>query len=63
MKYFGNEEHEARRYDQSMERYEKASVKTWISLAVLNAGQAVVFAVGLTVAMVMSGYAVACAAP
>jgi ABC-type transport system involved in Fe-S cluster assembly fused permease/ATPase subunit len=58
VKYFGNEEHEARRYDKSMERYEKASIKTWISLAVLNAGQAFVFAVGLTVAMLMSGYAV-----
>ena len=30
VKYFGNEEHEARRFDQSMERYEKAAVKTWI---------------------------------
>ncbi len=58
VKYFGNEEHEARRYDQAMERYEKASIKTWISLAVLNAGQALVFAAGLTVAMLMSGYAV-----
>ncbi len=58
VKYFGNEEHEARRYDLSMERYEQASIKTWISLAVLNAGQAFVFAVGLTIAMVMSGYAV-----
>lgn len=58
VKYFGNEEHEARRYDKSMERYEIASVKTWISLAVLNAGQAFVFAVGLTIAMLMSGYAV-----
>jgi ATP-binding cassette, subfamily B, heavy metal transporter len=58
VKYFGNEEHEARRYDQSMARYEKASIKTWISLAVLNAGQAFVFAIGLTIAMLMSGYAV-----
>ncbi|MGE0004144.1 MAG: ABC transporter ATP-binding protein/permease [Parvibaculaceae bacterium] len=58
VKYFGNEEHEARRYDRSMERYEQASIKTWISLAVLNAGQAFVFAVGLTAAMLMSGYAV-----
>jgi ATP-binding cassette subfamily B protein len=58
VKYFGNEEHEARRYDKSMERYEQASIKTWISLAVLNAGQALVFAIGLTIAMLMSGYAV-----
>jgi ATP-binding cassette, subfamily B, heavy metal transporter len=58
VKYFGNEEHEARRYDVSMERYEKASIKTWISLAVLNSGQAFVFAIGLTIAMLMSGFAV-----
>ncbi|HTN98139.1 MAG TPA: ABC transporter transmembrane domain-containing protein, partial [Nordella sp.] len=58
VKYFGNEEHEARRYDVAMARYEKASIKTWISLAILNAGQALIFAVGLTVAMLMSGYAV-----
>ena len=50
MKYFGNEEHEARRYDRSMERYEKAAVKTWMSLAVLNSGQAVIFTIGLTIA-------------
>jgi len=58
VKYFGNEEHEARRYDLSMARYEKASIKTWISLAILNAGQAFFFAIGLTIAMLMSGYAV-----
>jgi ATP-binding cassette, subfamily B, heavy metal transporter len=58
VKYFGNEEHEARRYDVAMARYEKASIKTWISLAILNAGQALIFAIGLTVAMLMSGYAV-----
>src|SRR5438874_3348692 len=45
VKYFGNEEHEARRFDQSMARYEKAAITTWISLAVLNAGQAVVFSI------------------
>jgi ABC-type transport system involved in Fe-S cluster assembly fused permease/ATPase subunit len=58
VKYFGNEEHEARRYARSMETYETAAVKTWVSLAVLNAGQAVVYAVGLTVVMVMSALAV-----
>ena len=39
VKYFGNEEHEAARFDRSMARYERAAVKTWTSLAVLNAGQ------------------------
>jgi ATP-binding cassette subfamily B protein len=59
VKYFGNEEHEARRFDQSMERYERSAIKTWISLAILNGGQAIVFSIGLTIAMVMAGYEVA----
>jgi ABC-type transport system involved in Fe-S cluster assembly fused permease/ATPase subunit len=58
VKYFGNEDHETRRYDLSMAKYEKAAVKTWVSLAVLNAGQAVVYAVGLTVVMAMSAVAI-----
>src|SRR6266852_5724053 len=39
VKYFSAEEREATRYDRSMERYERASVKTYTSLALLNAGQ------------------------
>jgi ABC-type transport system involved in Fe-S cluster assembly fused permease/ATPase subunit len=58
VKYFGNEEHEAARFDVSMIQYEKAAVKTWVSLAVLNAGQTVIFAAGLTVVMAMSAYAI-----
>jgi ATP-binding cassette, subfamily B, heavy metal transporter len=58
VKYFGNEEHEARRYDQSMAIYEKAAIKTWTSLAVLNAGQTLIFSIGLTIVMVMSAMAV-----
>ena len=58
VKYFGNEEHEAKRYARSMETYEKAAVKTWVSLSVLNAGQAVVFSIGLTIVMVMSALSV-----
>ncbi len=53
VKYFGAEPHETRRYDRSMARYEEASVSSYVSLAVLNAGQAAVFTVGLAVAMVM----------
>ena len=53
VKYFGAETREAHRYDHSMERYEEASVKTYTSLAVLNAGQAVIFTIGLTATMVM----------
>ena len=43
VKYFSAEEREAERYDRSMERYEKASVKTYTSLALLNTGQAIIF--------------------
>jgi ATP-binding cassette, subfamily B, heavy metal transporter len=53
VKYFGSEEREATRYDRSMEGYERASVKTYTSLAVLNTGQAVIFTAGLTVTMLM----------
>jgi ABC-type transport system involved in Fe-S cluster assembly fused permease/ATPase subunit len=53
VKYFSAEEREARRYDRSMERYEGASVKAYTSLAVLNAGQTVIFSLGLGAAMVM----------
>lgn len=53
VKYFVAEEREAKRYDRSMERYEDASVKTYTSLSVLNAGQAAIFTAGLGAAMVM----------
>jgi ATP-binding cassette, subfamily B, heavy metal transporter len=53
VKYFGAEEREAARYDRSMARYEQASVKAYTSLAVLNAGQAVIFTAGLTATMAM----------
>ena len=58
VKYFGNEEHEVKRYARSMESYEKAAVKTWVSLSVLNSGQAVIYSVGLTLVMVMSALSV-----
>jgi ABC-type transport system involved in Fe-S cluster assembly fused permease/ATPase subunit len=53
VKYFSAEQREANRYDRSMERYEKASVKTYTSLAVLNTGQAIIFTAGLTATMLM----------
>ncbi|HEY4833424.1 MAG TPA: ABC transporter ATP-binding protein/permease, partial [Bradyrhizobium sp.] len=58
VKYFGAEEREATRYDRSMERYERASVKTYTSLAVLNTGQAIIFTAGLTATMLMCAYGV-----
>jgi ATP-binding cassette, subfamily B, heavy metal transporter len=53
VKYFNAEKREAERYDRSMARYEEASVKAYTSLALLNAGQAVIFTYGLGAAMVM----------
>src|SRR6202163_2533374 len=53
VKYFSAEEREATRYDRSMEGYERASVKTYTSLADLNTGQAVIFTAGLTATMLM----------
>ncbi len=58
VKYFGAEEREARRYDHSMERYEEASIRTYTSLAILNAGQAVIFTAGLTSTMLLCAFAI-----
>ena len=54
VKYFGAEAREAQRYDKSMARYEAMSTKTYVSLTVLNAGQAVIFTAGLTGIMMMA---------
>jgi len=58
VKYFGNEAMEARRYDASMARYEKAAIKTWLSLGWLNFGQSLIFGIGMAVLMLMSAQAV-----
>ena len=54
VKYFGAEGREAERYDRSMARYERASTQTYTSLAVLNAGQAVIFSLGMAFVMVLA---------
>ena len=58
VKYFGNEEMEARRFDKSMASYEKSATQVWTSLGWLNTGQGVIFGLGMTVMMVMSALAV-----
>jgi ATP-binding cassette, subfamily B, heavy metal transporter len=58
VKYFVAEEREAKRYDRSMARYEDASVEAYVSLAVLNAGQATIFTIGLAICMVMCAYGI-----
>lgn len=59
VKYFGNEEHEAQRFDRSMKGYEGAAIKTTTSLAVLNVGQTLIFSIGLTVLMLMAAQGIA----
>jgi ATP-binding cassette subfamily B protein len=54
VKYFGAEKRENARYDRSMATYEKASTRSYTSLALLNSGQAVIFTLGLTACMAMS---------
>jgi ABC-type transport system involved in Fe-S cluster assembly fused permease/ATPase subunit len=53
VKYFSAEAREAERYDQTVARFERASVKTYTSLAVLNTGQAIIFSFGLTATMLL----------
>ncbi|MFH0351852.1 MAG: ABCB family ABC transporter ATP-binding protein/permease [Chromatiales bacterium] len=48
VKYFGNEEFEARRYDDNLQRWEQASVRSQTSLAGLNIAQSAVIAIGVT---------------
>ncbi len=54
VKYFNAEQREAARYDASTAVYERASVKSYSSLAVLNAGQAIIFTLGMTACMALN---------
>ncbi len=58
VKYFGNEKHESDRYNRATAKYEQAAIKTYMSLAWLNIGQALIFGAGMTVVLVMSAYEV-----
>ena len=51
VKYFGNEEHEARRYDENLVHLENAQVMARKTLAVLNLGQTSIVAIGVTAMM------------
>jgi ABC-type transport system involved in Fe-S cluster assembly fused permease/ATPase subunit len=53
VKYFGAESREAARYDKAMARYERMSVRSYVSLSALNAGQAFIFTLGLIAVLVM----------
>ena len=59
VKYFGNEAHEASRFDRALAAYEKAAVRSQVSLNMLNLGQAVIIAVGLAGIMLLAARGVA----
>jgi ATP-binding cassette subfamily B protein len=54
VKYFTNEAHEARRYDEALAGYERAAIRSQTSLNMLNIGQAVIISIGLTGVMLMA---------
>jgi ATP-binding cassette, subfamily B, heavy metal transporter len=54
VKYFNNEQHESRRYDVALQAYEKAGIKSRVTLSVLNTGQAIIIAVGVTLIMALA---------
>jgi len=58
VKYFNNEEYEARRYDDNLQKYESAAVKNEVSLGLLNVGQSCVIAIAVTLLMVLAAQGV-----
>ena len=59
VKYFNNEDYEARRYDEHMSIWEQAALKNQTSLSALNFGQGAIIAIGVTLLMILAGQGVA----
>src|SRR3954468_14645370 len=59
VKYFGNEDFEARRYDEQLMKYENAAVKNEASLGLLNIGQSLIIAAAVTLLMLLAAQGVA----
>jgi ABC-type transport system involved in Fe-S cluster assembly fused permease/ATPase subunit len=58
VKYFGNEDYEARRYDENLRVWEKAAIRNQTSLSALNFGQAAIIAAGITALLVLASQGV-----
>lgn len=54
VKYFGNEEHEAERFDRSLKRYETAAVRSKVTLSFLNIGQGLIISLGVVGVMLLA---------
>lgn len=58
VKYYGNESYESQKFNQSLLKYEDATVKSYATLSVLNIAQGVVIAFGLVGIMLLAGMGV-----
>ena len=58
VKYFTNEEYELKQYDDTLDKWEAAAVKSQTSMSLLNFGQGVVIAVGVTLMMIFAAQGV-----
>ncbi|HMH19197.1 MAG TPA: ABC transporter ATP-binding protein/permease, partial [Burkholderiales bacterium] len=58
VKYFNNEEYEARRYDENLQKYESVAVRNEASLGLLNIGQSCIIAVAVTLLMILAAQGV-----
>lgn len=59
VKYFANEQYEARLYDEALETWEKAKRKNRLTLFALNSGQSIIVAVAMTSMLTLAAYEVA----
>jgi ATP-binding cassette subfamily B protein len=59
VKYFANEEHEARRFDSALARFERAAIVSKSTTSMMNVGQGLIVAAGLAAVMLLAGQGVA----
>jgi len=58
VKYFGNEQFEAQRYDHTLSQWEDCAIKSQTSMSALNFGQSAIIAIGVTIIMVLASQGV-----
>ncbi|XP_014680487.1 PREDICTED: ATP-binding cassette sub-family B member 7, mitochondrial-like, partial [Priapulus caudatus] len=58
VKYFTNEKYELKQYDDTLDQWEGAAVKSQVSMSLLNFGQGAVIAVGVTLMMIYAAQGV-----
>lgn len=58
VKYFNNEDYEAREYDRNLMHWEQSRIKIRVSLSALNSGQALIVALSVTVIMLLASHSI-----